>query len=153
MFSEQCIRLIKKYEGFSSVPYLCPAGYWTVGYGTVVREEDVEKYKESPITKEQGEILLIENLTKMFKIVRPMLKNVRMETDMWDAIMSFVYNVGTYAFYRSTLRRKLLREEYFEAGDEFRRWVYVGGRKLIGLVRRREEERRLFLEGVKKLNL
>lgn len=72
---------------------------------------------------------------------------------MLDALVSFAFNVGTHAFEISTLRRKLNREEYLDAADEFLRWVYAGGRKLRGLVRRREAERALFLEGLKIMHL
>jgi len=65
----------------------------------------------------------------------------------YDALVSFSFNTGSLSV--STLRRKLMREDYLGAADEFPRWVFAAGRRLAGLVRRREAERTLFILGVK----
>lgn len=62
----------------------------------------------------------------------------------WDALTSFTFNLGSGALQRSTLRQKVNREEHIDVPDEFRKWVYAGGRKLKGLVRRREAEALLY---------
>lgn len=142
--TEKCIELVKKYEGFSAVPYLCPAGYPTIGYGHVITKEETFQY---PISKEFAEQLLIQDLVKIEKLVKPMIK-VDIHPYMLDAIISFSYNVGVYAFKASTLRKKLNNYEWYECADQFLRWVYAGGRILKGLIKRRQEERALFLEGV-----
>jgi len=65
--------------------------------------------------------------------------------DEFSALVSFTYNVGAGALQRSTLRQKLNRGDYLGAGNELPKWRIGGGRVLLGLVRRRAEERSLFL--------
>jgi lysozyme len=67
--------------------------------------------------------------------------------NQFDALVSFSFNVGVHAFSKSTLLKKLNREDYKGAKREFRRWVYAGGRRLQGLVNRRNQEAQLFLSG------
>jgi lysozyme len=62
----------------------------------------------------------------------------------FDALASFAFNLGCGALQRSTLRRKVNREEHADVPNEFRKWVWGGGRKLPGLVRRREEEAEMY---------
>jgi lysozyme len=64
-----------------------------------------------------------------------------------DALVSFIFNLGTARFRASTLRMKLNRREYDAAAREFPKWVFAGGVKLPGLIRRRQEEMAVFLEG------
>jgi GH24 family phage-related lysozyme (muramidase) len=73
------------------------------------------------------------------------LITVPLNQNQFDALVSFVFNLGSGALQCSTLRRRLNAGAYLEAADEFPKWVYAGGRKLKGLVRRREAERILFL--------
>jgi lysozyme len=63
----------------------------------------------------------------------------------FDALVSFTYNLGGEALQRSTLRRKINREEHAEVPEQFMRWVWAGGRKLRGLVRRRAAEAKVYL--------
>ncbi|MDW8136260.1 MAG: lysozyme [Thermodesulfobacterium sp.] len=143
--TEKCLELVKKFEGFSPKIYVCPAGYPTIGYGHVVTPEEREKFKNG-ITEEEAEELLRQDLLKFAKAIKPLIK-VPIHPYMFDALLSFTFNVGVYAFKASTLRRKVNAKEWQEAADQFLRWVYAGGRKLPGLVRRRQEERKLFLLG------
>ncbi|MFN4196623.1 MAG: lysozyme [Caldimicrobium sp.] len=145
--TERGIELVKRFEGFSPKIYLCPAGYPTIGYGHVVLPEERERFA-SGISKEEAEKLLIEELRKYEKKVISLLKNVKLHEYCIDALVSFSYNCGIYAFRSSTLRRKILRGDLYDAADEFLRWVYAGGRRLEGLVRRRKAERELYLEGL-----
>lgn len=139
------IELVKKFEGFSPSVYLCPAGYPTIGYGHIVRPEE----KFSTITEKEAEDLLIQDLLKFEMLIIKSLP-VELPPLSLDAITSFVYNVGFYAFRASTLRKKLIRKEFLDAAGEFLRWVYAGGKKLKGLVLRRQAEQELFLEGIWK---
>jgi len=68
------------------------------------------------------------------------LINVPLTDGQFDALVSFTYNLGGGALQRSTLRRKINREEHTEVPEQFMRWVWAGGRKLKGLVRRRNSE-------------
>ena len=72
------------------------------------------------------------------------LINVLLTDGQFDALVSFTYNPGGGALQRSTLRRKINREEHTEVPEQFMRWVWAGGRKLKGLVRRRVAEAGLY---------
>jgi lysozyme len=144
--TEACIRLVKRFEGFSPVPYRCPAGILTVGYGHVVTEKDSFVY---PLTEEQAERILIADLMRIERIIRPMIL-VPLSWNQLDALVSFSFNVGPYAFRISTLRRLLNEEDYEGAGEQFLRWVYAGKTKLKGLVKRRQAERTLFLYAIEE---
>jgi len=145
----RCIELVKEFEGFRSEPYLCPAGYLTIGYGHVVTPQEKERLVKS-ITEEEALRLLVWDLIKVEWRLYPLI-HVLIHPWMRDALISFAFNVGIYAFRASTLRRKLNAGDFWDAADEFPRWVYAGGRKLKGLVRRREAERALFLEGLREM--
>lgn len=136
------IELIKHYEGFSHTVYLCAAGYPTIGYGHVVKKG--EHYES--ITRDHAEVILKEDLKIAERAVGKLI-SVPLNQYEFDALVSFVFNLGAGALQRSTLRIKLNRSDYRGAANEFTKWVYAGGRKLRGLVRRREEERDLFLLG------
>jgi lysozyme len=136
------LELIKRFEGFAATPYLCPAGYPTVGYGHVVLAgEDFS----GGVSQAQATDLLRADVRVSERAVQRLV-SVPLEEYQFDALVSFTYNLGGGALQRSGLRRKLLRQEYIAAADEFPRWVYAGGRRLSGLIRRREAERALFLQ-------
>lgn len=145
--TERGIELVKRFEGFSSTIYLCPAGYPTIGYGHVVTPEERERFRNG-ITREEAEELLRRDLIRFELGVKSLIKGVKLHEYSIDALVSFSYNVGLYAFRGSTLRRLILRGELIDAAEQFLRWVYAGGKKLRGLELRRRAERELFLEGV-----
>jgi len=137
--------LIKYYEGFSPVVYLCPAGYPTIGYGHVVREGEVF---DEPISEEDGVELLASDMG-MYESAVERLIAVPLTPGMFDALVSFCYNLGSGSLQISTLRSKLNHGDYDGAAEQFPRWVYarVNGAliKLPGLVKRRNAEMGLFL--------
>lgn len=142
--SNEGLNLIKKYEGLRLQAYLCPANVWTIGYGHT--GDDVEEGME--ISEEEATDLLLKDLNRF----EPVINKVEspLTQSMYDALVSFTYNVGGGAFLKSTLLRKLAVRDYVGAADEFPRWNKGGGRVLNGLVRRRAEEKALFLkDGVK----
>ncbi len=147
MITEKCFELIKKYEGLSLKPYICPAGYWTIGYGHVLKKDELSAFKNG-ITKEEAEELLYQDVFKTFSLIYPLVI-VKLHPFCWDALTSFSFNVGVYAFRASSLRKKINRKEFYDAADEFLKWVWIGGQKSKGLERRRKEERELFLNGIK----
>jgi Phage-related lysozyme (muraminidase) len=134
------IDLIKRFEGFSSTVYICPAGYPTIGYGHLVRSG--ESYTE--ISETEAEELLRKDVESAERAVLRLV-NVPLTDGQFDALVSFTFNLGSGAFQRSTLRRKLNRHSYLLAAEEFGRWVWAGGHRLKGLVRRRRAERAVFL--------
>lgn len=132
--------LIKTFEGFSALAYICPAGYKTIGYGHVVRSD--ETFTQA-ISKPQALELLQRDLKNTECSVLRLIC-VPLQQNQFDALVSFTYNLGAGALQRSTLRRKINRLEHQAAVREFSRWVWAGGRKLKGLVLRRQAEALLY---------
>src|SRR4051812_8929453 len=120
--SAQGLALIKEYEGFSAVPYLCPAGRKTVGYGHVICPG--EEY-DGGISQDKAEILLIQDVTKTAQAVNCLVK-VAINQSQFDALVSFSYNIGTQTFEKSTLLR-ILNAENPGVAAQFARWVYING--------------------------
>ena len=136
------LELIKKFEGMRLRAYVCPAGVWTIGYGHT--GPDVTDGLK--ITEEEAEALLRKDVGTYESAVSN-YTTVKLNQNEYDALVSFTYNVGCNAYKNSTLLRKLNggsgREE---VANEFGRWTKGGdGSDLPGLVRRRAEEKKLFL--------
>lgn len=135
--------LIKRFEGFRSAPYLCPAGVPTIGWGSTRYEDGKPVTMNDPhITKERASRLL--ELVVARARVRIRGKAPGLSVAKMEALESFAYNLGLGALFSSTLFRKVKANDHAGAALEFPRWVYAGGRKLSGLVRRREAEKRLY---------
>jgi lysozyme len=135
--------LVKNFEGLALKAYICAGGKKTIGYGHAIRSyEQISDH----ITERQANRLLEEDLQQALNVVRkycsPRLSNLQEA-----ALISFTFNCGSGALQASSLRQKLNRGEYLEAAEEFPRWVYAGGIKRAGLVRRRMLERNLFISG------
>lgn len=132
--SNKGIELIKRHEGFRANAYRCPADVWTIGYGHTrgVNNGDV-------ITKEQGERFLRQDLQEAEQAVNS--QGLVLNQNQFDALVSFVFNVGHGNFSRSTLLRKLkVNTNDPTISYEFSRWKHGGGKVLPGLVKRRKEE-------------
>ena len=138
--SESGLRFIKACEGFSSHPYICPAGVWTIGYGSI---RGVTK-DSLPMTEAQASDLLLIELQR-YEAAVSRLVSVPLNQHEFDALVSFTYNLGSAALQRSTLRQKLNRDDREGAAGQFIKWVWAGGRKLKGLVSRRIAERDMFI--------
>ena len=132
--------LIKRFEGFSRTVYFCPAGYPTIGYGHVVKDD--EDFSAG-INEAQAEELLRQDAQIAQRAVLRLI-NVPLTDGQFDALVSFTFNLGGGALQRSTLRRKVNRSEHEAVPHELMRWVWAGGRKLRGLVRRRKAETELY---------
>lgn len=136
--NQEGLDLIKAFEGFSETPYTCPAGIRTIGYG-----HTGSGVRLNSISREQAESLLRADVRSAERSVLRLI-NVPLTDGAFGALVSFTFNLGGGALQRSTLRAKLNRGEYEDAANEFPKWVFAGGKKLNGLVRRREAERQLF---------
>ena len=136
--------LIKSFEGFRAIAYICPAGVPTIGYGTT--RINGSRVKEGmKITSDEAEVFLEQDL-KVFEDAINHNVLVEINQNQFDALVSFVYNVGIANFKKSTLLKKLNKGDYEEASNQLLRWTRAGGKVLNGLVRRREAEKELFLE-------
>ena len=134
------IELIKAHEGLRLNAYLCPAGVVTIGYGHTHGVKMGDR-----ITAEQAERLLIGDLivaeTEVNRYGFDLTKN------QFDALVSFVYNVGARNFRSSTLLKRLKDNPSDpDIAKQFGRWVYGGGKVLQGLIRRRKDEAKLYFK-------
>jgi lysozyme len=141
--TEQGMALVKRFEGFSATVYICPAGFPTIGYGHLLRDGE-RLILDDGISLAEAEQLLRNDLRTAEQAVLRLI-NVPLTDGQFGALVSFTYNLGSGALQSSTLRRKLNRREYVSVPKELRRWVWAGGRKMAGLVRRRAAEANLFL--------
>lgn len=140
--SQQGLALIKLFEGFSPTIYLDAAGLPTIGYGHLLRPGEAEMFARG-ISEEAGIALLIKDVQKAEQAVLRLV-HVPLSEGQFDALVSFTFNLGSGALQRSTLRRKVNREEHADVPPEFMRWVWAGGKKLRGLIQRREAEAALY---------
>lgn len=139
--TQNCINLVMHFEGFRSRVYICAGGYPTIGYGHLIRSG--EDFSQG-ISREQAELLLTQDLQSSERAVLRMTK-VPLSGGQFDALVSFVFNLGSGCYQRSTLRQKVNREEHDDAANTF--WMYrrANGKILRGLVLRREAERIMYL--------
>lgn len=142
--SNRGIAMIKGHEGFRAKAYQCPAGIWTIGYGHTcgVNSGDV-------ITEAQGEVFLRYDLVTAENTVNN--QRLPLNQNKFDALVSFVFNVGAGNFIRSTLLRKAKANVNDPSiAAEFRKWNKgrVNGvlTVLPGLTRRREDEQKIYFE-------
>ena len=135
--SESMIAVIKKFEGLRLKAYKCPAGVYTIGYG---HTENV--FADSEISELMADQILRKDLQKFEQAINNMdLPLLQCE---FDALVSFVFNVGIGNFNKSTLKKLLLQKKFFYAAKEFDKWVFANGKKLPGLQSRRTKERKIF---------
>lgn len=144
--SSNAVQLIKASEGFKAHPYLCPAGVPTIGYGSTRYENGVKvTLKDKPISPERAELILLYVLQHEYAPAVSRYVTVPINQNQFDALLSFAYNLGAQALRTSTLLRLLNENKMIAAATEFTKWVWADGRKLVGLIKRREAERKLFL--------
>jgi lysozyme len=132
------IALLVEMEDYRDVPYQDAAGVWTDGFGNT---EGVKPGQRTTVRK--GFKKLIEHVVKIETALKNYIKHDLTQYE-FDALVSFVYNIGVGAFARSTLLRLLNRGDIWGATQEFERWNRAGGRILPGLITRRQRERDLF---------
>ncbi len=136
--SKYGLDLIRHFESFAPAIYICPAGYPTIGYGHLITEANKQQFLDG-VDEAQAQELLQQDVQKAERAVLRLI-TVPLTPGQFDALASFTFNLGGGALQRSTLRRKINREEHTDAPAEFMKWVWAGGRKFKGLVRRRAAE-------------
>ena len=145
--SDAGIELIKSFEGFRANAYPDPksgGAPWTVGYGTTKFPSGRPVKQGDKVTPAQAELYLREDVKKFASSVDALV-TVPLKQCQYDALVSFVYNLGATNFRKSTLLKKLNAKDYKGAADEFLRWVSPGSSVEAGLRRRRTAERAMFL--------
>ena len=139
------IDLAKRFEGFerrvkrgtqvTAVPYVCPAGFWTIGYGHLCAHD------HPPISLEEAEAYLEQDMVKALTATLRYCPVLVTESEgRLAAIVDFTFNLGAGRLQASTLRRRINQRDWESAAQELRRWVYGGGKILNGLIVRREAE-------------
>lgn len=143
--SKKGVDLIKKYEGFRSKPYLCPANVATIGFGATFYPDGTKvKLTDDPINEAVAEVILKKHLEKFEQYVDSYCTD-KLNQNQFDALVSFCFNLGPANLKASTLLKKVNANPNDPTiKTEFMKWVKAGGKTLKGLVRRREEEASLY---------
>lgn len=139
--SNNGLDLIKQFEGFSATPYKDVVGKSTIGYGHLIKKGEAF----TRVSIEQATELLKEDCAIAETCVNTNVKT-NLNQNQFDALVSFVYNLGCGAFKASTLLKDLNRGEFEKASNEFHKWNHAGGRVVRGLSIRRKKEELLFKE-------
>lgn len=139
--SDNLLHALKRFEGFRAKAYRCPAGVWTCGYGhtrgvtarTVCNEAKAMEWLRKDLEPIESFLSAIPEVCKT--------------QGRFDACADFCFNLGTGAFKGSTLFKRIQKKDaVMLIQAEFRKWVYAGGKRLQGLVERREWEASRFAE-------
>lgn len=156
--SPHAIQQVKQHEGVRLRPYRCPALLWTVGVGHVIDPAHVgvkfEDRKNLPIPAGWDRVLTMAEVDELLaKDLEHFGRGVErlcptgLTQYRFDALVSFSFNVGLGGLQRSTLRMKHNRKDYSGAANAFMMWTKAGGKELPGLVKRRADERKMYLGG------
>lgn len=144
--SQNCINLIKRFEGCKLKSYKCSASVWTIGYGTT-------RYPDGKPVKEGEEISLYRAETLLTFDVNKFASQIKLNVNQnqFDSIVSFCYNLGIGAFNSSTLKNKIVANPSdITIRNEFMKWnkARVKGElvELKGLTKRREAEADLYFK-------
>jgi lysozyme len=157
--------LMHRYEGYRTRPYLCPAHIWTVGYGHVLYQDQIQlpmvrkegytgfvrmNYPLRPEhncvwSKKEIDTLFDADVAAFERGVLRLVPGCVGHQGRFDALVSFAYNAGLGNLQRSQIRMKANRDDIEGAADAFMQWTKAGGKELPGLVKRRRDERALFL--------
>ena len=142
---QAAVELAKRFEGFHRVPktdplhrahpYICPAGFWTVGFGHLCKPD------HPPITETEAEAYLAQDLmTALTTTLRYCPVMATESADRLAAIVDFTFNLGAGRLQTSTLRRRINQHDWQSSALELKRWIYGGAKVLPGLVARRQAE-------------
>ena len=136
--SQEGLSLIKKFEGCELEAYRCAANVLTIGYGSTkdVKEGD-------SITQEEADALLLHEMDEYEGYVKDSV-TVDLDQNQFDALVSWVFNLGPSNLKASTMLKVLNNKEFEEVPSQIKRWNKAGGKVLQGLIRRREAEVLLF---------
>lgn len=156
MISDKTIKMIQHHEGVKMRPYRCPARLWTVGVGHVIDPNHAKvKFEDRlsleiplgwdrKLTPEEVDAILKKDLER-FEVGVVRLCPSGLNQSRLDALVSFAFNVGLGNLQKSTIRMKHNRGDFEGAAEEFMKWTKAAGKVLPGLVKRRSDEKMLYL--------
>ena len=139
------VDLICNFEGLRLKAYDDGVGVWTIGFGTTKYPNGIRVKKGDTCTLDQAKAYMQNDLKSFEQTVNNTVK-VPLNQNQFDALVSLAYNIGTNAFSKSTLVKKLNSNDIRGAADQFDLWVNAGGERMQGLVNRRTVEKALFLK-------
>ena len=157
--SAAAIKTIKHHEGVKTRPYQCPALIWSVGVGHVIDPSHAAvKYEERrnlpipagwdrTLTMDEVDAILAQDLARFERGVARLCPAALGNQGQFDALVSFAFNVGLGNLQRSSIRMRYNRGDIEGAADAFLMWTKAAGKVLTGLVKRRNDERAMFLGG------
>jgi len=138
------VDLICNFEGLRLKAYDDGVGVWTIGFGTTKYPNGIRVKKGDTCTLDQAKAYMQNDLKSFEQTVNNTVK-VPLNQNQFDALVSLAYNIGTNAFSKSTLVKKLNANDIRGAADQFDVWVNAGGKRMQGLVNRRAREKALFI--------
>lgn len=138
---------ICEFEGLRLNAYDDGVGIWTIGFGTTIYPNGIKVKKGDTCTEAQAKAYMAHDLKK-FELAVNGAVTLDLNQNQFDALVSLAYNIGTNAFKKSTLVKKLNTGDYCGAADQFNVWITAGGKRMQGLVNRRAKEKSLFLSEV-----
>ncbi len=142
IYTKLAVEICKEFEQFYPKVYICPARKPTIGWGHVILPGE----NLTEISIDKGIELLVNDMSKAKDAINQLV-TVPLSQMQFDALVSFVFNVGRGNFATSTMLKLINAGKYLEASKQFERWVNGGGKRLPGLVTRRQFERVIFLAG------
>lgn len=141
--NQLAIDIIKKFEGFRSTPYLCPAGKYTIGYGFT---DDVEPNSYMTEIEAEKKLNIILNILR--SLILDLIK-IEINNNQLNALLSFVFNLGIGTFKKSSVLTKINKKDFNGAARTMLLYNRANGEVLLGLSRRRNAEKELFLKPIK----
>lgn len=142
--SSSGVNKIKRYEQLKLKPYKDVGGKWTIGWGHLIKPDEDYLMHPGGITEAKAEQLIQQDLAYTESAINSYVK-VPINGNQYDALVSFVFNIGITAFKESTLLNLINQGKYSDAALQFGRWKYAGGEIVQGLINRRIEEQQTFI--------
>ena len=136
--SAEGLDLIKHFEGLELEAYKCPAGVWTIGYGHTKDVQEGDTWSES-----HADHMLEVEMEEYENYIHDLV-TCPLSQNQFDALVSWVYNLGSSNLQASTLLKRLNAGDYPDVPNQIKRWNKAGGKVLEGLVRRRDAEASMF---------
>lgn len=138
-------QLVRRFEGLRLKPYLCPAGIPTIGYGSTGKDITLD---HPPVTLDWAEERMRRDVQFFAGVAIKLSPKLSRQDTPLCVITDFIYNLGSTRYAASTLRKRINASDFRGAAHELKKWVWGGGKKLPGLILRREIEAGFLIESM-----